>query len=103
MFRPTMTQPYFEKDRYLVLKREHAERLLSDNALEQLEQAIRDIGHTYFVVNLDEAEGRASMESYFDKRYPEKPDHCPECGSILAHQGGCVECPNPACGWAACF
>lgn len=97
-----MTEPRFEKDRYLVLKREHAERLLSPVTLAELEEAIRKQNHTYFVVNLDEVEGRTAMETYFEKRYKESPDRCPECGSILAHRAGCTECPNPACGWAAC-
>ncbi|MGB9719632.1 MAG: hypothetical protein ACPL06_03500 [Candidatus Anstonellales archaeon] len=25
---------------------------------------------------------------------------CPVCGSKLAHEEGCVECPN--CGWSEC-
>jgi hypothetical protein len=97
-----MPQPHFEKDRFYVIKKEHAQRLLSEPALKELTEAIRLVGHTYFAVNLDEAEGRSSMEAYFSKRYTQQPDHCPQCGSILAHQGGCVECPNPSCGWAAC-
>jgi len=97
-----MSQPYFEKNRYMVIKREHAKERLSAETLAELEQAIREIGHTYFVVNLDETEGRSSMESYFAEKYGQMPDSCPECGAILAHQGGCVECPNPSCGWAAC-
>lgn len=35
---------------------------------------------------------------------PEKksahPVVCPECGAILAHEGGCVICYN--CGWSEC-
>jgi ribonucleoside-diphosphate reductase alpha chain len=27
-------------------------------------------------------------------------DDCPECGSPLIHQGGCMDCP--CCGWSAC-
>jgi hypothetical protein len=92
----------FEKDRYLVIKREYAEKLLSPSAREELERAIAEVGHTYFVVNLDETEGRGAMETYFERRYHQLPDRCPECGNILAHRGGCVECLNPQCGWAAC-
>ena len=99
---PGMTDLRFEKDRYLVIKRAYAERMLSPSALAELEKAIDNLNHTYFVVNLDEAEGRSAMETYFEKRYQDTPDRCPECGSILAHRGGCVECPNPSCGWAAC-
>ena len=100
---PDMTDLRFEKDRYLVIKRAYAEKMLSPSALAELERAIENLNHTYFVVNLDEAEGRTAMETYFEKRYRETPDRCPECGSILAHRGGCVECPNPGCGWAACI
>ncbi len=97
-----MTEPHFEKDRYLVIKRAYAEQMLSPSALAELERVIESLNHTYFVVNLDEAEGRTAMDTYFEKRYSETPDRCPECGSILAHRGGCVECPNPGCGWALC-
>lgn len=92
----------FEKDRYLVIKREYATRLLSPATLAELEEAVESLGHTYFVVNLDEAEGRSAMETYFEKRYTSSPDRCPECGTILAYRAGCKECPNPSCGWAAC-
>jgi hypothetical protein len=92
----------YEKDRYLVIKREYAQRMLSPATLIELEKAIAKLGNTYFVVNLDEAEGRSAMETYFQERYASSPDRCPECGSILAHLGGCRECPNPSCGWAAC-
>lgn len=27
---------------------------------------------------------------------------CPECGSRVAFQEGCMACINPACGWSAC-
>ena len=97
-----MTDPRFEKDRYLVIKREYARKMLSPATLQELEKAVEALGHTYFVVNLDEAEGRTAMETYFEERYSESPDRCPECGTILAHLGGCAECPNPGCGWAAC-
>ena len=97
-----MTEPHFEKDRYLVIKREYAEKMLSAGTLEELENAIREIGYTYFVVNLDEPEGRSSMDTYFSRKFGEGPDCCPECGSFLVHQGGCVECSNTACGWSAC-
>jgi len=97
-----MTEPHFEKNRYFVIKREYARELLSPSALKELEEAIDTINHTYFVVNLDEPEGRSSMETYFERKYHEQPDRCPECGSILAHHGGCVECTNLSCGWSAC-
>jgi hypothetical protein len=97
-----MTDLRFEKDRYLVLKKEYAEKFLSASAREELERAIQQVGHTYFVVNLDETEGRSAMETYFERRYHQLPDRCPECGSIVAHRAGCAECPNPGCGWSAC-
>ena len=25
---------------------------------------------------------------------------CPECGTIMAHQGGCLQCPE--CGYSRC-
>jgi hypothetical protein len=97
-----MTEPHFEKDRYLVIKREYAEKMLSAEAMTELENAVREIGYTYFVVNLDEPEGRSSMDTYFSSKFGEGPDRCPECGSFLVHQGGCVECSNSSCGWSAC-
>lgn len=27
---------------------------------------------------------------------------CPWCGATVIHTGGCVQCPDPACGWSAC-
>jgi len=27
-------------------------------------------------------------------------ESCPECGSFIVHQGGCINCP--VCGWSAC-
>jgi len=33
-------------------------------------------------------------------RVPPKPKPCPDCGSALARQSGCVVCPS--CGWSRC-
>jgi len=27
---------------------------------------------------------------------------CPCCGLTVIHTGGCVQCPDPECGWSAC-
>ncbi|WP_407313228.1 hypothetical protein [Desulfosporosinus sp. SB140] len=24
---------------------------------------------------------------------------CPWCGATVIHDGGCIQCPDPACGW----
>lgn len=24
---------------------------------------------------------------------------CPWCGLTVIHTGGCIQCPDPACGW----
>lgn len=31
-----------------------------------------------------------------------KPESCPDCGSPVRRAGGCKQCINPSCGWAAC-
>lgn len=30
------------------------------------------------------------------------PPECPECGSILKHESGCINCTNPGCGYSKC-
>lgn len=27
---------------------------------------------------------------------------CPECFTSLRHEGGCLNCPNPVCGYSRC-
>ena len=27
---------------------------------------------------------------------------CPCCGATVIHTGGCIQCPDPACGWSSC-
>jgi hypothetical protein len=27
---------------------------------------------------------------------------CSECGNKIVHEGGCIHCINPSCGWGQC-
>ena len=48
---------------------------------------------------------KAAMEA-IDKHWGTKKkkigDNCPDCNGPLAHQEGCLRCPNPRCGWSPC-
>ena len=47
-------------------------------------------------------EGLERTAEYFASRLDSERKVCPSCGSAVIHQGGCLECSNPSCGWAAC-
>lgn len=86
---------------YLVIHREYALDLLSKPAYRELLRAVESSLKKRNGAQLSESETQA-MTDYFSKRIDSAPKVCPTCGSPVIHQGGCVECSNPSCGWAAC-
>ncbi|MCA9410904.1 MAG: hypothetical protein KC917_05910 [Candidatus Omnitrophica bacterium] len=86
---------------YLVLHKEDAREHLSEETYRELIQAMEKSLKKRNGTPLSEQETR-DMEDYFSSRLGQSPKTCPSCGSPVIHQGGCLECSNPSCGWAAC-
>lgn len=65
-----------DEKKYLVIKREKAEKMLSKEIIKKLDDAMNKIGYKYFVVNLDETASRKAMETYFKEREKEEQGMC---------------------------
>ena len=86
---------------YLVLHQEDARDHLSESAYRELLLAMEKSIKKRNGTPLTEQETQ-EMEDYFASRLGDSPKTCPSCGSAVIHQGGCIECSNRSCGWAAC-
>jgi len=86
---------------YLVIHQDDARDLLAPNAYQDLLKAMEKSLKKRNGTPLTEEETR-EMEAYFSSRIGTDTKVCPSCGSPVIHQGGCLECSNPSCGWAAC-
>ncbi len=86
---------------YLVVHQEDARDQLSPKAYQDLLQVMERSLKKRNSTPLSADETR-EMEDYFASRLDPNLKTCPSCGSAVIHQGGCLECSDPSCGWAAC-
>ena len=86
---------------YLVVHQEDARKHLSPEAYQELLKLVERSLKERNASPLTEEETRA-MEEYSSSRLDSEQKTCPSCGAPVIHQGGCLECSNPSCGWAAC-
>ncbi len=68
-----------------------------------LEFALKSIdAHCHAAGQLEDAESYFNSKSVSKKQALIDAEMCPDCGDTIYKAEGCLNCPNPECGWSKC-